>query len=258
MSQRLTQAFAANAMPQEFWDMVLPYLHVFEDVFFKASFNLLAERKRWDHIIELLPDSTLSSYKVYPLALREHDKLDAFLQENLDSSYICPSKSPIASLVLNAITVKNHYSLPLISKLINNLWGTQYFTKLNIQWSYNNVRIQQGDKWKAAFWTNWGLFEPLVMFFGLTNSPATFQTMMNNIFWDLIAKRIVCVYLNNILIYTKMLEEHYQITHLILEHLHQHQLYFKLEIEYLGLIISHGAAKMDPVKVAGVVEWLEP
>ncbi|KNZ82299.1 hypothetical protein J132_00114 [Termitomyces sp. J132] len=98
-SQQLAQAFAANSVLQEFQDIVPPYLHVFEDVFSKASFDLLPEHKQWDHAIELLPDSTPSSCKVYPLVPREQDKLDAFLQENLNSSHICPSKSPMALLV---------------------------------------------------------------------------------------------------------------------------------------------------------------
>ncbi|KNZ71640.1 hypothetical protein J132_08079, partial [Termitomyces sp. J132] len=84
---------------QEFQDVVPHYLHAFEDVFSKASFNSLLEHKRWDHAIELLLDSTPSSCKVYPLAPREQDKLDAFLQENLDSSHVCPSKSLMASPV---------------------------------------------------------------------------------------------------------------------------------------------------------------
>ncbi|KAG5734254.1 hypothetical protein E4T56_gene14608 [Termitomyces sp. T112] len=137
--------------------------------------------------------------------------------------------------VLNAMMVKNRYPLPLISELINNLWCARYFTKLDIWWGYNNMHIQEGDEWKAAFRTNRGLFELLVMFFGLTNSPTTFQTMMNNIFQDLIVEGI-------------------------------HQLYLKpekckfeqIQIEYLGLTISHRAVEMDPVKVAGMAEWLEP
>ena len=75
---------------------------------------------------------------------------------------------------LNSKTIKNVYLLPLISDLINHLRGARYFTKLDVRWGYNNVRIKEGDEWKAAFRTNRGLFEPLVMFFGLTNSPATF------------------------------------------------------------------------------------
>jgi hypothetical protein len=110
------------------------------------------------------------------------------------------SKSPLGALVffikkkdgklrfvqdyraLNAITRKNRYLLPSIDDLIHRLKGAHYFTKLDVRWGYNNVRIREGDKWKAAFHTNRGLFEPLVMYFGLTNSPATFQTMMNEIF----------------------------------------------------------------------------
>ena len=82
---------------------------------------------------------------------------------------------------LNDMTIKNRYPLPLIQELVNKLKGTKYFTKLDVRWRYNNVRIKEGDEWKAAFLTNRGLFEPLVMFFGLTNSPATFQTMMNEL-----------------------------------------------------------------------------
>ena len=89
---------------------------------------------------------------------------------------------------LNAMTVKNHYPLPIILELINQLQGVKYFTKLNIRWGNNNVCIKKGDEWKAVFHTNRGLFEPLVMFFGLMNSPATFQTMMNEIFQDLIVR----------------------------------------------------------------------
>jgi hypothetical protein len=89
-----------------------------------------------------------------------------------------------------------------------------YFTKLDIRWGYNHVRICEGDEWKAAFCTNRGLFEPLVMYFGLTNSPATFQTMMNEIFQDLITEGVIFVYLNDILIFTNLLEEHRWITYL--------------------------------------------
>ncbi|KAF8633524.1 hypothetical protein AX17_004426 [Amanita inopinata Kibby_2008] len=113
---------------------------------------------------------------------------------------------------------------------------------------------------------NRGLFEPLVMFFGLTNSPATFQTMMNDIFRDLISEGTVCVYLNDILILTKTRAEHRRVTRLVLERLREHQLYLKQEkckfectwIEYLGLIISEGHVEMDPVKIAGVAEWPTP
>jgi len=90
---------------------------------------------------------------------------------------------------------------------------------MDVQWGYNNVRIKEGDKWKAAFATNQGLFKPRVMFFGMTNSPATFQGLMNVIFSDLIAKGKVAVYLDDILVFTATLEEHRHIVQEVLEHL---------------------------------------
>src|SRR6266403_1195392 len=106
----------------------------------------------------------------------------------------------------------------------------------------------------------------LVMFFGLTNSPATFQTMMNDIFQDLITEGVVCVYLDDILIFTETMEEHDRVTRLVLEQLRQYKLYLRhdkcefarTKIKYLGLIISHGQAEMDPVKITGVAEWPTP
>ena len=100
----------------------------------------------------------------------------------------------------------------------------------------------------------------------LTNSPATFQTMMNNIFHDMIVEGVVCVYLDNILIFTKTLLEHWKITQRVLEHIQEYNLCLKPEkcefkhtrIEYLRVIILEGMVEMDPVKVSGVLEWLEP
>jgi len=167
---------------------------------------------------------------------------------------------------LNAVTVKNKYPLPLISELVSQLRGARYFTKLDVRWGFNNVRIKPGDEWKAAFCTNRGLFEPLIMFFGMTNSPATFQTMMNDVFRTVIAEGIVVVYLDDILIFTKTEEEHEQAVRRVLEILAEHKLFLHLEkyefhrkqIEYLGLVISENKVAMDPVKVARVHEWPVP
>ena len=120
--------------------------------------------------------------------------------------------------------VKNKYPLLLISKLMSQLCRAKYFTKLDIYWGFNNVWIKSGDEWKAAFCTNYGLFEPLVMFFGMTNSPVTFQTMMNDIFQDLIAKGIVVVYLDNILIFAWTVEQHVKAIWKVLEILAKHKL----------------------------------
>jgi len=195
-------------------------------VFAKEDFDILPEHKQWDHAIELIPGLAPKLSKVYPLSPVEQKELDSFLEENLRIGQIRPSKSLMAAPVffikkkdgslqlvqdyhaLNSITVKNKYPFPLISELVFQLQGARYFTKLDVCWGFNNVYIKPGDEWKAAFQTNRGIFKPLVMFFGMTNSPATFQTMMNDIFQDLIAEDIMVVYLDNILIFTRIEEEH--------------------------------------------------
>ena len=258
--------------------------HQFKDVFSKESFDQLPERKPWDHAIELKAGSEPFRSKIYPLSPNEQKELDAFLEENLKSGRIQPSKSPMASPVffvkkkdgslrlvqdyrkLNDMTIKNSYPLPLISDIINKLKEAKYFTKLDVRWGYNNVRIKEGDEWKAAFRTNRGLFEPLVMFFGLTNSPATFQTMMNDIFIEVIDENVVIVYMDDILVFTVTLDHHRQVVRKVLDILRKNKLYLKAEkcefekkkIEYLGLIISHGRIEMDPVKIEGVSKWPEP
>jgi hypothetical protein len=129
---------------------------------------------------------------------------------------------------------------------------------------YHNVCIKEDNEWKAVFHTNHNIFEPLVMYFGMTNSPMTFKTMMNEIFHNLILWRVVIIYLDNILIFTNTLEEHCHISQIVMEHLCKYKLYLqhnkcefeKMHIEYLSVIISHNHIKMDPVKITGVVEWL--
>ena len=130
---------------------------------------------------------------------------------------------------LNESTIKNRYPLPLIQELVDKLKGSRVFSKLDVRWGYNNVRIKEGDEWKAAFRTNRGLFEPTVMFFGLTNSPATFQTMMNDILRDLIDEGHVTVYLDDILIFSDDLFEHRHLVERVLQRLQEHGLCLKEE-----------------------------
>jgi hypothetical protein len=286
VSQQIAEGMAKNAPHNEIpaLDLVPSQYHNFDEVFSKESFDSLLEHRLWDHAIEIIPDAKIPNWKLYPLSIEEQAQLDAFLEENLSSGCIRPSKSPIVApfffikkkdgslqlvqdyRALNAVTVKNQYPLPLIDDLVNKIQGAWYFMKLDVRWGYNNVRIKEGDEWKAAFRTNWGMFTPLVMFFGLTNLPVTFQTMMNDIFADLIAEGHVIIDLNNILIFTRTLEEHRQIVCRVLEKLCSHKLYLKPKkcefekesIEYFGLIISHNHVVMDPAKVAGVLEWPVP
>jgi len=283
-SQRLAEGARRSKETQATTTPLSAYVAEFQSVFAKEDFDILPEHRKWDHAIELIPRAEPKSSKVYPLSPLEQTELDTFLEENLHTGRIRPSKSPIAApvffikkkdgslrlvqdyRVLNAVTVKNRYPLPLISELVSQLRGAKYFTKLDVRWGFNNVRIKPGDEWKAAFRTNRGLFEPLVMFFGMTNSPATFQTMMNDIFRTLIAEGIVVVYLDNILIFTETEGQHEQVVRRVLEVLAEHKLFLRPEkcefhrkrIEYLGLVISENKVEMDPVKVAGVRDWSTP
>jgi hypothetical protein len=154
----------------------------------------------------------------------------------------------------------------LAADIINRLQNAKIFTKFDVCWGYHNVRIRRDDEWKAAFVTNQGLFEPKVMFFGLTNSPATFQSLMNSIFADLITQNKVAVYLDDILIWSSTLKEHHKIVHKVLYCLQMHDLYLHSEkcefeqakVDYLGLVISHGKVSMDPVKIEAIVNWPTP
>jgi hypothetical protein len=162
--------------------------------------------------------------------------------------------------------IKNSYPLPLISEIMVKLKGAKYFTKLDVHWGYNNIWIRKGDEWKAAFKTNKGLFEPMVMFFGMCNSPATFQAMMDDIFIMMIDQRLVIVYIDNILIFAKTKEELQRITKQVLEKLQEHDLFLKAKkcefcktkIEYLSMIIEQGKIAMDSVKLGGIRDWPTP
>ena len=221
------------------------------------------------------------SFKNYNLTLAEQLELDKFLKENLEKGYIWPSQSPMASpfffvskkdgklqpcqdyCYLNNWTIKNSYPLPLISDILK---GAKYFTKLDVWWGYNNIRIHKGDEWMAAFKTNKGLFEPTVMFFSMCNSPATFQAMIDDIFVGMINGKLVIIYMVDILIFAKTKEELERITKMVLAKLWKHNLFLKakkcefckLQIEYLGMIIEEGKISIDPIKLAGIQDWPIP
>ena len=240
----------------------------------------------WDHAIELKPGapSTIPG-KIYALTQVEQKALEGFVQEHLAKGYIRPSKSPYASPFffikkkdgklrpvqdyrkVNEWTIKNRYPLPLIPELIARVKGATLFTKFDVRWGYNNVRIKDGDQWKAAFITNKGLFEPNVMFFGLTNSPATFQMMMNEIFMEELREGWLTIYMDDMLIHTNdSVETHRAAVHRVLDKLAKHDLFLKPEkclfeqrrMEFLGVVLENGTIQMDPAKVKGVEDWPQP
>ena len=165
---------------------------------------------------------------------------------------------------LNDQIVKNNYLLPLITKLIDNIGSKKVFTKMDLRWGFNNVRIKEGDKWKGVFTMHIGSFEPTVMFFGMTNLPATFQAMMNEILRNLINEGKVAAFVDNVLVETE--EGHDEIVEEILRRLEENDLYIKPEkcvwkvrkIGFLGVVIGPNGIKIEKEKVDGVLSWPEP
>jgi len=176
--------------PEDLPDYIRPFTHLFN----KKKFKKLLERREWDHEINLMDEVPKElNAKAYTITLKEEEALNQLLDEQLKVGLIVESKSRYAApcfyipkkdgslrLVqdyrkLNQIMIKDKTPLLLIGEVINKLKEAKYFNKLDLIWGYNNVWIKEGDEWKAAFLTNKGLFEPQVMYFGLCNSPGTFQ-----------------------------------------------------------------------------------
>jgi len=161
---------------------------------------------------------------------------------------------------LNNQTVKNNYLLLLITELINNMGSKKVFTKIDLRWRFNNMRIKEGDEWKGAFITHIGFFKLTVMFFGMTNSPTTFQAMMNKILRDLINKGKVAVFVEDVLVGTETKEGYDEIVEKILRRLKENNLYIKLEkcvrkIGFLGVVIGPNGIEMKEKKVDRVLSW---
>ena len=269
-----------------------PEYKQFASVFSNEESQRFPPPRPWDHAIELKPDAPSHlRCKVYPMTREEDEALNEFIDDHLLKGYIEPSKSPYASpfffvkkkdgklrpvqdyRALNSWTVKNQYPLPLIPVLIRDLGGAFIYSKLDVRWGYNNIRIRAGDEWKAAFKTSRGLHQPKVMFFGMSNSPPTFQGFMDDIYYATIAKHeargtFIRIYMDDIGVATKVpsLQAHIDAVSDVLQVAQEHSLYFKPEkclfhvpsMEYLGLILERTQTRMDPVKVAGVREWPTP
>ena len=187
-------------------------------VFGKVESERMPTRKIWDYAIDLKKTFKPQKERIYPLFKNKRKEVQNFVNDQLRKGYIRPSKSPQMLPVffvnkknrskrmvmdyysLNEQIIKNNYLLLLIMDLIDNTGSRKVFTKIDLQWRFNNIRIKEGNKWKEAFTMHIGFFKPTVMFFKITNLPATFQTIMNEILRDLINKEKVIVFVNNMLV----------------------------------------------------------
>ena len=164
---------------------------------------------------------------------------------------------------LNEWTIKNNYPLPLISDVVENICMKKVFTKVYLIWGYNKVQIKKGDEWKVAFTIPEGSFEPTVIFFGLTNSPATFQVMINELLRDLINTGKVVAFIDDVIVRTEDEEGHDELVVEIIKRLEENNLYMKpekckwkvREIEFLGVVIGPERIKMEKEKMKSVLDW---
>jgi hypothetical protein len=267
---------------------------MFADVFSNQESKKFPPKRPWDHKIELKPGApaTLIS-KTIKLSTTEQEELKKFIDEHLERGTIQRSKSPYATSFffikkkngklrpvqdyrpINEWTIKNRYPLLLIPQLIDRLGDAELITTVDIRWGYNMVQIAPEDQHKAAFITNQGLFEPMVMFFGLTNSPATFQTMMDTIFREQIMRGTLTVYMDNKAVHTKRkpdeseerhLAHHRELVREMLTILCKHNLYLNIkkcqfeqtEVNYLGVRIGGKRISMEEAKVEKVKGWKPP
>ncbi|QLI66325.1 Transposon Tf2-12 polyprotein [Metarhizium brunneum] len=233
----------------------------YEKLFAEELETGLPEHSQWDHQIELIDGKSTTFHKIYNLNARELETLREYIDEMLAKGYIrastseagypvmfVPKKNGKLRLVvdyrrLNAITMKDRTPLPLISELRDRLHGMNWFTALDLKGAYNLIRIKKGHEWKTAFRTKFGLFEYLVMPFGLTNAPATFQRMINSVLRKYLDNFVV-VYLDDILIFSKTLEDHKR-------HVHK-------EVDFLGHTIRPNEIRMEKTKIEAVRNWPTP
>ena len=262
---------------------VLQLIQKYSDVF-KASLPPgLPPERDVDHCIEV-ENSTKPPYRpLFQLSPAELAATKQYIVEMIDNGKIRPSKSPYGAPLffvkekdnklravidyrgLNRVTKKNRTPLPRTDEMFDRLGGAKYFSKLDLKTGFNQIRMSPDDVEKTAFNTKYGQYEYLVMPMGLCNAPATFQSLMNRIYYDCIDEFLV-VYMDDLLIYSKSLEEHLKHLETILQRLKEHKLYVspkkcefaKQELKFLGLIINNRGIQVDKSKVDVVETWPQP
>lgn len=266
----------AEVLPAEYHR----FLHVFD----REVADRLPDHRDWDHAIDLVEGAKPPWGPIYALSEVELEALRKWLDEMLEQGKIRPSKSPAGAPILfvpkahgrglrlcvdyrglNRVTVLNRFALPLMSELRDRTQGAIWFSKIDLKNGYNLIRIKKGDEWKTAFRTRYGHYEFLVMPFGLTNAPATFQEFIQSILRDLLDQGVV-VYIDDILIYSKTMEEHQRLVTEVLRRLATHNLaaaadkcvFHVHEVEFLGYIIGQDGIAMSKDKVEAIRNWEPP
>jgi hypothetical protein len=236
-----------------------------------------------EFIIELLPETPPISKRPYRMLVNKLVELKKQIVELQSKGLIHPSSSPWGAPMLfmekkdgtqrmcvdyrslNEVTIKNKYPLLRIEDLFDQMKGASVFSKIDLRSGYHQLKIRESDIPKIAFRTRYGLYEYIVMSFGLTNAPAYFMYLMNKVFMEYLDK-FVLVFIDDILIFSKTEEEHEKHLRMVLEKLRSNQLYAKfskcefwlMEAAFLGHVISAGGISVDPSKVKDVLNWMPP
>jgi len=257
--------------------------HEFADVFSKSKSDSLPEHRPYDLKINLEEGTEPPLGTMYSLSQVELQALRIFIDENIATGIIRPTRSPHGAPILfvkkkdgslrlcvdyrglNKITIKDRYPLPLISDLLDSPRRARIYTKIDLRHAYHLVRISDGDEWKTAFRTRYGSFEWMVVPEGLTNAPAAFQHFMNDIFADLL-DICVTVYLDDILIYSDDIAQHKKHVREVLRRLRAHGLYASPKkcsfhtdsVEYLGYILTPTGLYMAEDKIKTIQDWPQP
>jgi RNase H-like domain found in reverse transcriptase/Reverse transcriptase (RNA-dependent DNA polymerase) len=260
-----------------------PKYQEFEDVFSEEGAAALPRDARVEHRIEIEAGKQVPFGPIYPLSQKELGTLREYIDTNLATGRIRASLSPAGAPILfvvkpdgsmrlcvdyrglNKITVKNRYPLPLLAEILDRLGGACVFTKLDLRDAYHRIPIAKEDIWKTAFRTRYGHFEYAVMPFGLTNAPATFQASVNEALRGLLDQCCIA-YMDDILIFSKVGEDHAAHVRAVLERLREYRLYAKLskcdfdidEVAFLGFRVGVAGVSMDPRKVLAIREWPKP
>nr|XP_027081138.1 uncharacterized protein LOC113703854 [Coffea arabica] len=277
MTSQQQEGSKLESTPQEVQELLQEY----EDIFQTPS--SLPPSRSVDHEIPLKPNAQPFKLKPYRYPHCHKEEIKRQVTEMLQKGIVKHSNSPFASPVLlvkkkegtwrfcvdyrklNELTIKDKFPIPNVDELLDELAGAVFKTKLDLTAGYHQIKVKPQDTYKTAFQTHCGHFEFLVMPFGLTNAPATFQSLMNQVFQPYLRK-FVLVFFDDILIYSPTLEDHLQHLRIVLNLLKDNQLYVKKSkcefaqkrIDYLGHTITDKGVKMDDSKVNSILQWPVP